>query len=469
MTIGSTSCRHLLTAGATVAVSALVLSVGPASSQDTGGLRLVAEGALRLSYDDNPELVAGGSDAETRLGTRLTFGIESESRVQTISLRLSGEYVLRDGGTGEPREFLGPDLSFGYRREGATSDFTLTATRTEREVRDTFAVLADPGDPLSPSDLILDDGTLESTDISARLRTGLEGPLGFEIGVAASSRQYRGTVNPDLEDGETLGADIALRARLSPQIDGRLTASVLEERTDNTERTRRQTTRLGTGLTFALDPIRTLDVAVGGVRIETTETLGGVRGTSTEDGLSFGLSYTEERPRGFFTMGLDRDFLSSGGITTARVGQSIALPTGQLDYNVGIGMTDDGDFAPVGRLSLTQETRRSAWSAEFVAALVPDDDDAVATMSLELGYTEALTESLGLTLAVNYGVTSPLGDSTDPERRRATVEASLTRELTRDWGLTAGYIGRYSKDEGSDSAWSNGAFVEIGRSFSIRP
>jgi hypothetical protein len=45
----------------------------------------------------------------------------------------------------------------------------------------------------------------------------------------------------------------------------------------------------------------------------------------------------------------------------------------------------------------------------------------------------------------------------------------VTRDLTRDWGLTAGYTGRFSQDEGEDSAWSNGAFIQIGRSFSIRP
>lgn len=465
------SPRHglILSAGTALGVLIAGLPVSPVLAQGAGGIILSVDGSSRLSFDDNPELASGGSDAETRLGTRLTFGLESSTLVQTIQLRVSGEYVLRDGGTAESREFLGPDLSFNYLREGANSDFTASASRTEREVRDTFTVLADPTDPLSPSDLILDEGTLVSTNVAARLRMGLEGPLGFEVGVRASNRRYQGTTSPDLEDGETLGADVVVRARLDQQIDGRLTASVLEERTDDAERTRRVTTRLGTGLTFALDPIRTLDVEVGGVRIETRETIGGVRSTDTEDGLSFGLAYSEERPLGVFSLGLDRDFLPSGGITTVRVGQTLELPRGQLDYDIGVGMTDDGDFAPVGRLSLRQETRRAAWSLDLAATVVPDDDDAVATLSLGLGYTEELSETLGLTLAANYGVTRPLGDSLDPERRRATVEASVTRELTRDWGLTAGYIGRYSKDEGADSAWSNGAFVQIGRSFSIRP
>ncbi len=461
--------RFVAAAATAPALSVVALLAAPAAAQDTGGLRLVAEGSLRLSYDDNPDLRPGPAEGETRLGTRLTFGLDSETPVQTLSLRLSGEYVLRDGGTAEPNEFLGPDLAFSYRREGAISDVSVSVTRTERDVSDTFVVLADPTDPLSPSDLVVDNGTLVSTGVTARYRTGIDGPFGFELGVTASQRAYQGTQDPDLENRETLGADIVLRARLDPQIDGRLTASVLERRDDDAERTRVRTTRSGLGLAFAIDPVRSLDISAGLVRIETRETIAGVRRTETEDGLSFGLAYAQERPRGVWTVAFDRDVLTSGGITTVRVGQTLALPTGQLDYEIGAGRTDDGDVAPVGRLSLTRETRLSAIGIDLSASVVPDDEDAVATLSVGVDYSQELTESLGLTLAANYGVTRPLGDADDPERRRATVTASVTRTLTRDWGLTAGYVGRYSQDEGADSAWSNGAFVQIGRSFSIRP
>ncbi|MCU0907521.1 MAG: hypothetical protein MUF73_08765 [Rhodobacteraceae bacterium] len=455
----------------TVAAAALAASVcaGAASAQDTGGLQLTAEGAVRLSFDDNPSLLPGGSDAETSLSTRLSFGLSNESRVSRLNLRVSGNYVLRDGGTDDAREFLGPDITLGYRREGASSDFELSASRSERDVRDTFSILSDPTDPLSPTDLIVDEGTVVSTDISARLRTGIEGPFGFDLGVRASQQEYANTTNPDLENSETVAADVAFRARLSPVVVGRLTAGASEVRTTDAEDSVVRTVSLGTGLTYAIDPVRELDLTAGIVRIETTETIAAVRDTRTEEGLTFGLSYVEARLRGAFSVGLTQDFLSSGALTSLTVGQRFEQPLGALDYALGIARTDDGDLAPVGRLAYAREGRNSNFSTNLTAAVVPDDEEPVSTVSLGMSYGQGITDAMALSLTANFGVTRPLGDSLEPERRVASFEAGVTRELTRDWGLAAGYIGRYSHDDGEDSAWSNGAFMEIRRSFSIRP
>ena len=464
-----TAVRRRLACAVAAGGLAAALCAPTASAQDTGGLRLTAEGTVRLSFDDNPSLAPGGSEAETALSTRLTFGLVNESRIGSLGLRISGDYVLRDGGTDDAREFLGPDVDLTFRREGATSDFVLSATRSERDVSDTFSVLSDPTDPLSPTDLIVDEGSLVSTDLSARLRTGIEGPFGFELGVRASQQDYLDTTNPDLEDEETVAADVALRARLSPVVDGRLTAALSETQTDNPEDTVERTLRFGAGITYAVDPVREVDLSVGAVQIETTETVGGARTTRSDDGLTFGLAYVEARPRGAFSLSLTQDFLTSGSLTSLTVGQRFEQPLGLLDYTLGVAWTDDGDLAPVGRLSFSREARSSTFSTDVTAAVVPDDDDPVSSLSLGVAYGTALSEVMALSLSANFGLTRPLGDSVDPERRVASFEAGVTRELTRDWGLAAGYVGRYAQDEGEDSAWSNSAFLEIRRSFSIRP
>lgn len=462
--------RRLLRAVAAGGLAASALGLD-ATAQDTGGPRLTVEGAVRLSYDDNPSLLSGGSEEETSLSTRLTFGLSNESRVSSLSLRVSGNYILRDGGTDAEREFLGPDIDLSYRREGVSSDFVLTATRNERDVSDAFSILTDPTDPLSPTDLIIDEGTRVATNISARLRTGIEGPFGFELGVRASQDEFLDTTNPDLEDEETIGADVAVRARLSPVTEGRLTADVTETETntDDAVETTERTLRFGTGLTYAINAIRELDLSVGVARIETTRTIGGSRDTRSDEGLTLGLSYIEERPRGAFSLALAQDFLTSGTLTSLTVGQRFEQPLGVLDYSLGIARTDGGDLAPVGRLSYAREARNSTFSTDLTAAVVPDDDEPVSTLSLGVAYGTALTEVTALGLTANFGLTRPLDDGIDPERRVASFEASVTRELTRDWGLAAGYVGRYAQDEGEESAWSNGAFMEIRRTFSIRP
>lgn len=462
------AARRLLRAVATGGLAASVLALA-ASAQDTGGPRLTAEGAVRLSFDDNPSLVPGGSDSEVSLSNRLTFGLSNESRAGSLSLRVSGNYVLRDGGTDAEREFLGPDIDLSYRREGPSSEFVLTASRSERDVSDTFSILADPTDPLSPTDLIIDEGTRVNTTISARLRTGIDGPYGFELGVQASQDEFLETTNPDLEDEQTIGVDAGVRARLSPILEGRLTASVSQTDTDDTTETEERSLRVGTGLTYAISAIRELDLTVGLARIETSRTIGGSRTTASDEGLTFGLTYVEERPRGAFSLSLTQDFLTSGALTSLTVGQRLEQPLGALDYSLGVALTDDGDLAPVGRLSYAREARNSTFSTDLSAAVVPDDEEPVSTLSLGVAYGTALTEVTALSLSANFGLTRPLADGSDPERRVASFEVGVTRELTRDWGLAAGYTGRYAQDEGEESAWSNGAFMEIRRTFSIRP
>jgi hypothetical protein len=442
---------------------------GAAAQQDTAGIRLTVDGSVGLSFDDNPSLDPGGSEAETSLTTRLTFGLISETQVQTLNLRLSGDYVLRNGGTDDPSEFLGPDIGLNYRREGADSDFVLAARRRESDVRGTFTVLADPTDPLSPSDLIVDEGNIIRTTASARMRFGIEGPFGFELGVAAFQSNYEDTTDPDLQDTERTEADIALRARLTPQIDGRLFAAISEEQTDDAEETDISTADVGIGLAYALDPVRTLDLSAGIARLETTETVGGSRTTDIDEGLTFGLSYVEARPRGAFSLSLEQELLTSGFLTSITVGQDMEMPLGSLNYELGVALTDDGDTAPVGLLAYTREGPNSTFSTDLTAAVVPDDNDPVSTVRIGVAYGQALTDLLAWSLIADFGYTRPLGDSVEPDRRAATFEASVTRELTRDWGLSAGYIGRFEQDEGADSAWSNGAFVEIGRNFSFRP
>ena len=448
--------RTALPAALAAAALACMPPLAPALAQEgVGGDRGIT-GGVDLAFGVN----RGASD---RLETRLVADVESRTPTQVLGLSASGTF-LGWGLSGDVEEdgweLADPVAGFSYAREAF--DGRLEVEGSVSEDRLSFLTATDPGidleDPfLDPSLLSEGEGVRRDVRLSFDLVALEDLPVGVEISGAARDTDYVGTpvglVDPDTGDPRyvdirTGRLDAALRLDVTPLLTTRLGFGVSRSETGQ-EFGSYETRRVSVSADYRPTERLSLEASLGAA--ENVREAG-----EDERGLIASLGGSYELPRGSVGFSYARVFDNAGARDDLSVRREIDLPGGDsLGVEVGLSRTEDGETETIGAVDYVRTGRSDELALALgrsVRTTVGGRSEAVTRLGA--AYRRELTARDGLSLSADY---TSVGSA---ESGRLAV--GLDRQLTRDWGLSAG-VERRLRDGSDDDA----VFLTLGRRFQL--
>lgn len=457
-------------AGILAGLAAAAACAGMALAQmDEGSARrLTLSYGATLRVDDNFALDTTSAGTSTFLTPTVGLEYVTETRTQSFALGLSGLVRLADGpGSTTVDGFDEPRLSFAYTREAARARLALEGSYTESKVA--FLRLADDiGEELDPTDLVTDRGSRALTRLGGELELGTGGPLVTTFTLDHARRDYTGTTDPELFDTRDTTAAVRMRLAFSPVLAGRVQASLREYDAADAVSTERQTRRIGFGLEGDLRRDLRFDLSLEHVRIETVQT----GGTTLSSGLSGDLLVTRDLPDGSLWGKLSNDYSVNGNRYGLRLGRTLELPRGSLAFDLG-AVRQEGVSRTylVGTLAYVLADEDDRFTASLARNVTTSSNENVVALTRgTFGYRRQVSELSGLgitlTLADSRQIAGPVA-STD--RKRASLQVTYDRQLTRDWTLTGGVEHRYLDTRGVGSARSNAVFLTLNRRLELLP
>ena len=443
------------------ALAAAALACLPALAQDggasVGGDRGITGGA-DLAFGLN-------RGASNRLETRVVADVESRTTTQLLGLSASGTVLGwslgGDGEQGDDWELVDPTAGFRYEREAFDGSFSLRGSVSEDKL--SFLSATDPGidleDPfLDPTLLLEGDGLRRDTRLSFALSALEDLPVGVEISGSARNTDYIGTPegfvdpetgDPTYLDRRTRTLDAALRLDVTPLLTTRIGFGFSRADTDEDFGTY-ETRRVSVSADYQPTERLALEASLGVA--ENRRPFSDVSETGAT--ASFGAAY--ELPRGTIGLSYSHVFDVSGARDEIALRRDIALPGGDsLGVEVGLSRAEGGSVETIGAVDYVRTGRRSELALSFGRSVRTSVNGSASTLTtLGAAYRRELTARDGLTATADY--TSV--DSVESGR----FAVGLDRQLTRDWGLSAGVERRVRNGRDDDAV-----FLTLGRRFQI--
>ncbi|RKF12383.1 hypothetical protein D6850_18090 [Roseovarius spongiae] len=454
----------------------LFLGTAPIRAQQDGGPEeggpvLTFGISSTLSATDNYNLDPNNGESATLFDSRLSFGYVNRRANDALSLDLSG--VLRaNEPPGGSNTFDDRRARIGYERQGVNSALSFGADYSLSSVaaRDPFDDGFFDDDLPDETDFSRDRG--DEKRISARFgfETGLNDPIGFILEGRYQERSFTGTTDPDLYDTETFSVSGTTRFTLSPLTQTRLVLRYEDYSAADGPRTDRRTSSVNLGLTQALSKVDTLDVLIGFQKIETDETIGGLRRSDTDTGLTGSVAFTRELARG--TLGTTFDLSESVNGTTATwlVSRALPLPRGAIEVSLGAASDVSDTIRPVGSVEFTHQMKRSTLTASLERQVQTSSrSNELRITQASLGYTYEINSLSDLEFSANFAEFARAGGPAVNDTTRADLRAAYHRDLTRNWQFSTGYEYRVRDEDGVGSATSNRVFLTLERDFVLRP
>ncbi|MBU2360890.1 MAG: hypothetical protein KKB02_18475 [Alphaproteobacteria bacterium] len=411
---------------ALLAVGAVALPLGlVAQSYDTGGIQLTFGTTFGLEATDNKNLRAdrvktGSLDAVTGL----SFGLLTATPASSFAINAGGQ--ARAGTNTDGVEMTTPRVSTAYTRSSADTALNLSAAFSQTDLSRNEAIIADD---IGLAGIVTGTATRRVLSAQAGLTWGLTSRVSYGLSAAVDKVTYSGGFATGL-DGTTLRDSRRLTLGGTSELD--LTTAM----------------HLSAGLSYSLFD------ADGAVNTSDTTTL------------STGLSI--DRPLGAVSSTFSVTDSNTGQRYSLSIGRKLALPGGGLSGQIGVTGSDTGDTALIGSISATRDLPTGAlnFALSRDVSLQNEQDTERLTTQASLGYTRSLTPLSGLELGFDL---AQIEDTRTAGRSRdATLAATYTRSLTKDWSAAAGYTYRYAKDDPGVTARSNTVFVQLRRSFVTR-
>ena len=471
--IGARPRRRRATLAATAGAAALLGAAAWAqeAGEETGGLLATLGVEIGAEHRDERD----GED-ETGLTGRLTFGLQSITRSQSLTFSATGVYDLQDPEAESP---FRPDARLAYRAQTRQTVFDLGLTYAEREVDSLFpGEVLDLGDGLTDvdfdaDDLEADEGTRRDARLTLGLETGRAAPVGTRTTLAFRERRFDGTANPDLAD--LSARDLATTLFLRPREGLTFSVSALraESEEDDPEQTDQRVTRVGLGVEWTLSRAWSVAATAGAAEIRTTRTDGAGRDTDKETGLDLGLTVTRALPRGPLTFVLSQEIDENGPRVETTVGRALTFRDGSsLDGRIGAVAFEDGEIRTLLALDYARPLPRGSLSLSLSrsGAVTDEGSDVVRTTgsaSLRRDLTPVSALSLTGRLAAVDVVES--ADPEDEDALRAEIGLSYSRAVTRDWSLTASATHQAEFEDGERTDRANILSLGLSRSFAFRP
>lgn len=463
---------------AIVAVACTVAAVGtlpradaqqaPASpaNQAPPPPRLVLNFGTKLNHESNYNLTIPGQPVST-FDTSLGLQYNTVSRIQKLSFslsalgRLTSDSAVAAGGLQEPAAKL------SYSRETRDARLKIDGSYMRRPTSQSIGYTTLPDGSLAPQP-ILSGGTVSTATARLGFESGLRAPVGFALNMEGYNRLYSGTTDPNAYDVRTRSASAVLKLRPSEVLEYDLGLSWSREHDSNTLLTRRRDIGAYVGVNRALSSAFTLSAQLGYQKAQTDFVATGTGLTSkgaygslsllrdTRTG-SQGVSFTAARD----SIGL-RNTLSFDTKTTLRDGAAISA-------RIGAAARPGYSAQLVGRLRYDGKLpdAKYAVSIDRRVGLNADDVD-VAELRVGASYTHEINELSSLGLSMDWARVGSAGYGSYATSKRQTVVVTYSHELAKGWNLNAG-IQHRRQESSAGTARSNGAFLSIGRSFTLLP
>ncbi|MEO9779225.1 MAG: hypothetical protein ABJH07_14715 [Sedimentitalea sp.] len=453
-----------------------VFTVFPAMAQDEEEYESFRQ---RLRVEQN--FIAGDnlglenpSEGRTSLSTtRLTYGLQSETATQQLSLAIGAG--LRFGNIAEGNSmktgFVDPLVAFRYSREGANALFSFDADYQQTDIslaQPLWTFLDSDGVVTPPADFsdIRGSGERRAYNVGAVLETGLNDPFGLRLRANTSGTNYIDATDSDLADYDNTSLGLTGLFRFNPVTTATLDLSYWKYSSADAADTERETSTVQAGFIRDLSNISTLTFSAGYSSVDSTETdlVTGVRSTTTVDGPSGGIDYDTEMPNGTFNVGVDVIQNQDGQRGTFLMARSLALPRGSLSGNIGVTKLDESDAQLIGGLNWVHELPSSTFTLLLDRAVYTDssDEDRLTNL-LVAGYSHEINQvsSLSVDLSMSYTEAADGEEATE----RAALVLAYNRDLNENWSFNTGVAFRSLEEDAIGEADATAVFFGIGRNF----
>ncbi|MCX7888544.1 MAG: hypothetical protein N2422_02295 [Rhodobacteraceae bacterium] len=449
----------------TAGIAALALTLIPTGTlaQDAGdgGVVLTFGFDSSLTIDDNLTLAEGGSPGTSTVwDSRLSFRVQNTTQTQSLDFQASS--VLRWADLPGGATFNGveePTMRLSYRREGAASLLTVEAFARSVDL-EFLGPLSDPGLPGN------NIGTLRQTTARVTLETGIGRTIGTRLTAGYDDQNFVGTVDPDLFDTTTRDVGARVNFRVTPVATAFVDLGRTWYEDDDVGNKQETTDTLSVGVDYEIDRRTLVSASVGYSQVDTTE----FGGSSTNDGIVYSLGATRELRNGNASARLTSELDGTSSITTLTFGRSMELPRGTFSGELGFTRLANGSQGVIGSLAYRQDLNDDRIELRLDRTFFTDDGDDKFDTRLGVTYSHEIDAISTLGVEFAYGRVEDGGVGAAPTEEEASLTASYSREIARDWNLEGGVVFRYS-DDGAvpGSAQSNAVFLTLGRDFSFRP
>lgn len=444
-------------------------------AQETGGKLLSFGIEQRFETGRNLRLVTPAEGSGSIASTVLSFGLSSETPLDSLSLNITAPLRITDLPAQSTQVGAGDfSLALDYGREVPNARLTFGASLLREDIdflRPLADFIGDSGMIELPDDFanLTGGGTRRAFSVTTGLELGREDLVGYVFNLGFSGVDYSGTTDPDLVRRRTQDVGAAVILRFSPLTTGRLDVAATQTRDADLEQTA-TLTRLATfGIDHELSSRLRLAAALGYQIEDRDELVGGVPPvvTTRNQGAfgSLGLAY--DLSNGTLTGALSSTTDLAGRLTTFTLGRSLEIPDGTLALTFGVSDSQSDGAELIGSVSYRQEFGPSDILLDARRSITTsDDDESRATDTLSLGYIYNLDPRARIGLSVAYVQTAATLTATRLERM--DVNANYTRALTEDWDVNIGAVYRSRTEGGVGDTASSSVFLSLERRFDLR-
>ncbi|MFK7751029.1 MAG: hypothetical protein AB8B51_00625 [Sedimentitalea sp.] len=456
-----------LIVGATLAASVSYVPSPSVAQDEEAGLRQRLRIEQNFGFGENLGLEIPSSGSSQLATTRLTYGLNSETRTQRFSFVLGGGLRFGEIGTGSRLEtgFVDPLIGLRYAIEGANSsfDFELDARETDiSQAGALFSFLDADGAIAPPSDFssIRGTGKRRTYRFDSNLLLNQYAPISFLLTAGASGTRYVNPTDTSLVDFDRSELGARTIFRLNPA--STLSLSLNRERfqSQNALNTDRTTDSTQIGFDTAISARASLSVSAGYTEVETIE--GGA--ITTSSGPSGSLAYTTEMPNGTFNVAFDLTRNSQGELGTLRLTRSLELPLGSFSANIGLANSDSSTTQVIGGLSWLYQRPTSQFSLRLNREVLFDaNDEQRFTNEVVAGFRTELNPLSNFSVDVSLFQSEAGLTSNQVDRGDLTI--AFERELTSDWSFSTGVDFSFRDEDTVGRADSSSLFFGFGRNF----
>ncbi|MGV8988702.1 MAG: hypothetical protein ACOH2H_20755 [Cypionkella sp.] len=451
--------------------TALPVLADPTTGAGQGGTppppRLVFNLSSGLTYDDNPDLTKPASGAGSYLDTRLGLALNQTTRLSSFSLSLDG--LLRAGGGGGGTASDGvrePAVKLGYKADTGNTQISLDLG-DQRSAVDLFEPSTLPDGTLSATDLVAATGTVTHQQVGFSIKTGIEQPLSFDLSGNYDARLYSDTTSTSVYDSHVRSGAAGAHWRIDPISTLSLTAAASSTDYANTTATRQRSHDVSLGYDRELRPDLTLQVSLG----QSTATANAAGVTAyRSSGVIGSLGLTQKQADGTMSVTLASSRDALGTRTQLNFGRSLVLPTGSLSVTAGVSGRDAAATQVVGNLAYARIMPVDTFNLNLsrqIGLNSSNVDQASTVLGMSWQHKVNTVSSLGLSLSLS--ATGGAGGGTVDGAARGTLGATWSRDLARDWKLSAGYKFRSLDQSSAANVVSNSVFLTISRKLTLLP
>jgi hypothetical protein len=443
---------------------------GPVLAQDEeSGLRQRLRVEQTFGVGDNLGLQVPSEGSTSLSTTRLSYGLESITRNQSLTFGIGG--ALRFGsiasGNSISTGLTDPVAGLRYTRDtgGALLSFDGDYRVTDISLTGPLWTFLDQDGFVQPprdfSDLT-GSGKREAYRLNARLETGREDPIGFVFTGAADGVRYTDQTDADLSDYDNTSLGVSTLFRFNPVTTGFVDLRYSDYQSVDFATADRKTKTAEVGFDRDVSARARLLFRVGYTDIESLES--GV--TTTTSGPSGRVGYTVDLPNGNFDANFDVRQTQDGRRNTLRFGRALDLPLGSLSANIGLTNVDSGDPEVIGGLNWQRRMADSTFGLRLNRDVVLDaeDDERVTTTFITTYTYEINTISR---ISADLALSDAMGNAFSNRVRRGDLVLSYERELTNDWSMNAGIDLRRRDEDTVGRADASAVFFGIGRNFDL--